>query len=81
MNVVNITKMNVAYMRIPRWMCRHSRRDMIRNEVICSKVGLGSVVDKLRYVRLIWFRHVKRRCADVPVKRCERLVGIGFERD
>lgn len=54
---------------------------MIRNEVICSKVGLGSVVDKLRYVRLIWFRHVKRRCADVPVKRCERLVGIGFERD
>ncbi|KAG5584745.1 hypothetical protein H5410_045179 [Solanum commersonii] len=47
--------------------------DKIRNEVIREKVRVASVVDKLREVRLRWFGHVKRRCADAPVRRCEGL--------
>lgn len=29
--------------------------------------------NKMRKVRLRWFSYVKRRCTDVPVRRCERL--------
>ncbi|KAG5579354.1 hypothetical protein H5410_049981 [Solanum commersonii] len=28
----------------------------------------------MREVRLIWFEHVKRRCIDASIRRCERLV-------
>ncbi|KAG5569172.1 hypothetical protein H5410_058938 [Solanum commersonii] len=59
-------KMHVAEMRMLRWMCGHTRSDRIRNEVIREKVGVASVVDKLREVRLRWFGHVKRRGADAP---------------
>ncbi|KAG5607135.1 hypothetical protein H5410_028627 [Solanum commersonii] len=48
-------------MRMLRWMCGHTRSDKIRNEVIPGKVGVASVVDKLREARLRWFGHVKRR--------------------
>ncbi|KAG5591785.1 hypothetical protein H5410_042299 [Solanum commersonii] len=41
-------------------MCGHTRSDRIRNEVIREKVGVASVVDKLREARLRWFGHVKR---------------------
>ncbi|KAG5586165.1 hypothetical protein H5410_046599, partial [Solanum commersonii] len=68
-----LKKMHVAEMRMLRWMCGHTRSDKIRNEVIWEKVGVASVVDKLREARLRWFGHVKRRCADAPVRRCEGL--------
>ncbi|KAG5609330.1 hypothetical protein H5410_020611 [Solanum commersonii] len=35
-----------------RWMCEHTRRDGIRNEDICDEVGVVSVEDKMRKVRL-----------------------------
>ncbi|KAG5582302.1 hypothetical protein H5410_052929, partial [Solanum commersonii] len=41
-------------------MYGHTRSDKIRNEVIREKVGVASVVDKLREARLRWFGHVKR---------------------
>lgn len=34
----------------------------------------------MREVRLRWFVHVKRRCVDVPLRRCERLVVVGVRR-
>ncbi|WMV46644.1 hypothetical protein MTR67_040029 [Solanum verrucosum] len=59
-------------------MCGHTRSDRIRNEDIRDKVGQAFVVDKMRKVRLRWFRHVKRRCIDALVRRCERLVIEGM---
>ncbi|KAG5613275.1 hypothetical protein H5410_024556 [Solanum commersonii] len=72
--------MHVAEMRMLRWMCGHARSDKIRNEVIREKVGVASVVDKLREARLRWFGHVKRQCVDAPVRRCEGLVVEGMRR-
>ncbi|KAG5591582.1 hypothetical protein H5410_042096 [Solanum commersonii] len=45
--------------------------DKIRNEVIREKVGVVSVVDKLREARLRWFGHV-RRCEGLVVKGTRR---------
>ncbi|KAG5586098.1 hypothetical protein H5410_046532 [Solanum commersonii] len=72
--------MHVAEMRMLRWMCGHTRSDKIRNEVVREKVGVASMVDKLREARLRWFRHVKRRGADAPMRRCEGLVIEGTQR-
>ncbi|KAL3356212.1 hypothetical protein AABB24_017079 [Solanum stoloniferum] len=76
----HVQKLHVAEMRMLRWMSGHTRSDKIRNEVIREKVGVSPVVDKLREVRLRWFGHVKRRCADAPVRRCEGLVVEGTQR-
>ncbi|XP_070008330.1 uncharacterized protein [Nicotiana sylvestris] len=67
-------------MRMLRWICGHTRLDRIRNEVIQNKVGVAPVEAKMREARLRWFRHVKRRRADAPVRRCERLALEGERR-
>ncbi|XP_059295335.1 uncharacterized protein LOC132048650 [Lycium ferocissimum] len=56
------------------------RRDMIRNEVTQGKVRVTSIADKMKGARLRWFRHMKRRCEDVPVRRCQSLAIIGVRR-
>lgn len=35
----------------------------------------------MREARLGWFGHVKRRCTDAPVQRCERLTIDSFRRE
>ncbi|KAG5571307.1 hypothetical protein H5410_061073 [Solanum commersonii] len=70
----HVQKMHVAEMRMLRWMCGHTRSDKIRNEVIREKVGVASVVDKLREARLRWFGHVKRQ-AETPQVRVLRGLG------
>uniref|UniRef100_M1BIV7 Reverse transcriptase n=1 Tax=Solanum tuberosum TaxID=4113 RepID=M1BIV7_SOLTU len=50
-------------------MCGHARRDMIRNEAIRYNMGVA----KMREAILRWLGQVKRRCTDVPLRRCERL--------
>lgn len=37
--------------------------------------------DKMREARLKWYKHVKRKCIDAPVRRGERLVMVGLRRD
>lgn len=49
-------------MKMLRWMCGNTRSDRIRNKDDRDKVGLTSVVDKMREARLRWFGHMKRRC-------------------
>ncbi|KAM3203386.1 hypothetical protein P3L10_031012 [Capsicum annuum] len=63
-----------------RWMCGFTRGDRVRNESIREKVGVASMEDKMREVRLRWFGHVMRRGTDAPVRRCERLALDGFRR-
>jgi len=72
--------MRVADMRMLRCLCGHTRSDKIRNDDIRFKVGVAFMVDKMKKVRLGWFGHVKRRCADAPMRPCERLVIEGTRR-
>ncbi|KAK4730683.1 hypothetical protein R3W88_023671 [Solanum pinnatisectum] len=65
-------------MRMLKWMCGLTRRDIIRNEDIHAKVEVA--MDKMRKSRMRWFRHVKRTCMDAPVRRCERLTIEGLRR-
>lgn len=60
-----------------RWMYEHIRSDKIKNKVIRKKVGVASLVDKIKEARFKWFGHVQRKCVDAPIRRCKRLnVGV-----
>ncbi|PHT72599.1 hypothetical protein T459_23384 [Capsicum annuum] len=72
--------LKVAKMRMLRWMCGHTRKDRVRNTIIREKVGVNSVEDKMREVRLRWFGHVMRRGSDAPVQRYEIPTMDGFRR-
>ncbi|VFQ58342.1 unnamed protein product [Cuscuta campestris] len=76
----HVCRVHAAEMRMLRWMCGKTRLDRISNEVIRRQVGMASVEDKLREARLRWFGHVRRRDADAPVRRCERITVIGGSR-
>ena len=54
-------------------MCGYTRLDRIRNVVIRERVGVAPLEDKMRESRLRWFGHVKRRCANALVRRCEKI--------
>uniref|UniRef100_A0A2P2N1Z1 Uncharacterized protein n=1 Tax=Rhizophora mucronata TaxID=61149 RepID=A0A2P2N1Z1_RHIMU len=41
-------KVNLAEMRMFRWICGHSRNEQIRSENICRKVPVALIGDKLR---------------------------------
>lgn len=60
-HVQKMNIMNIVDMRMLRWMCLCTRRDKIRNKNIRGKVGMTSVIDKMREIELRWFGHVKRR--------------------
>ncbi|KAL6566196.1 hypothetical protein OROGR_001811 [Orobanche gracilis] len=66
-----IRPMNVAEMRMLRWMCGHTKKDRLRNEVIREKVRVASIEDKMMENRLRWFGHVRRRPVEAPVRRLE----------
>ncbi|VFQ71742.1 unnamed protein product [Cuscuta campestris] len=72
----HVRRLHAAEMRMLRWMCGKTRLDRISNEVIRRQVGMAPVEDKLREARLRWFGHVRRRDADAPVRRCERITVI-----
>ncbi|KAL6517101.1 hypothetical protein OROHE_017807 [Orobanche hederae] len=67
----HVQKMNVAEMRMLRWMCGHTKKDRLRNEVIREKVRVASIEDKMMENRLRWFGHVRRRPVDASVRRLE----------
>ena len=45
-------------------MCGNTRRDKVRNEDICTKIGVHSIEEKMRENRLRWFSHVRRKPTD-----------------
>ena len=67
----HVQKMNVAEMRMLRWMCGHTRKDRLRNEVIREKVRVAPIEDKMMENRLRWFGHVRRRPTHATVRRLE----------
>lgn len=42
----HVHKMNVAEMRMLRWMCGHTRKDKIRNEIMRKKLGVVPIEDR-----------------------------------
>ena len=59
--------MDVAEMCMLKWMCGLTRMERIR----------GFPIAKLRENRLKWFRHVKRKTVDAPVRMVESLIVEG----
>jgi uncharacterized protein (DUF2236 family) len=43
----HIQQMSVAEMHMLRWMCGHTRKDQIRNEVIRDRVVVAPIEEKL----------------------------------
>ena len=62
--------MNVAKMRMLRWMCGNMRRDKMRNEDI---IGAASIEEKMRENCLRWFDHVRCKLTDAPIRRVEHI--------
>ena len=54
-------KLDVAEMRMLRWMCGVTRRDRIRNEVVRGTKKVRAISDKIQESRLRWFGNVMRR--------------------
>ena len=48
-------------MRMLRWLCGHTRRDRVRNEVIRDRVGVAPIEER-------WFGHVQRKPPEAPVR-------------
>jgi len=38
-----------------------------------GKIGVASMEDKMRDVRLLWLGHIRRRLRDASVRRCEMM--------
>ena len=51
-------KMNIADMRMLRWMRGKTRKDKIRNEQFREHLGASSIGDKIRKTHLRWFGRV-----------------------
>ena len=54
-------KLEVAEMRMFRWMCRITKLDKIRNERIRRKAKVGEIAKEVQERRLKWYGQVIRR--------------------
>ncbi|PKA66968.1 ataxia telangiectasia mutated family protein [Apostasia shenzhenica] len=69
----HINKINIAEMRMLRWMCGYTRKNRMGNEYIRKKVGVALIEDKLRESRLRWFGHLNHRSIEAPIRKIELL--------
>ena len=76
----HMNKINVAEMRMLRWMCGKTLRDRIKNENIRSMVGVAPIEAKIKEHRLRWFGHVYRRPTDAVVKKSDNIIVEGHTR-
>jgi hypothetical protein len=63
----HVQQLNVAEMRMLRWICGHTRRYRVRNDDIRERVGVAPIEEKLMQHRLRWFGHIQRRHEEAPV--------------
>ena len=54
-------KLEVAEMRMVRWMCGVTKLDKIRNERIRGTTKVGEITKNVQDRRLKWYEHVLRR--------------------
>ena len=54
-------KLDVAEIRMLRWMCGVTKLDKIRNETIRGTTKVGEITKKVLERRLKWYGHVMRR--------------------
>ena len=73
MNVKDERRLEVTEIKIIRWMCGVPRRDSVRNNVICERVGVTAISRKVQEKRLTWYGHVLRREADYVRRRIMEL--------
>ena len=68
-----VSKMNVAEMRMLRWMCGKTRRHKVRNERIRKMIEVAPIEEKMRENRLRWFGHIQRRPTNAPVRKSDAI--------
>ena len=73
-------KMEVAEMRMLRWMCGHTIKDRIYNDHIRERVEVTSIAEKMVENRLRWFGHIQRRGLDEPVRTVDQMVWSPYKR-
>ncbi len=54
-------KLEVAEMRMLRWMCVVRKLDKIRNEIIRGTTKVGEITKKVQEMKLKWYGHVMKR--------------------
>ena len=64
-------------MRMLRWMCDNTLRDIIRNRDFIEQLGVAPISANIRENRLRWFGHVQRKTFDAPVRRIESIIVEG----
>ena len=62
-------KMEVAELKMVRWVLGVTRKDKIRNEYVRETAKIAKLGDKVRNAGLRWYGHVKRREEDYVGKR------------
>ncbi|GJZ69363.1 hypothetical protein Tco_0632913 [Tanacetum coccineum] len=73
-------RVEVAELRMLRWTCGKTLRDIIPNEVYRAQLEVETIINKMREGRLRWFGHVRRRSQSAPVRRVKDLVVDGMRR-
>ena len=62
-------KIDVADMRMLRWMCGKTRKDKIKNERFQKHLGIVTIGDKIRQTHLRWFGHVQCKPVTASVRK------------
>ena len=62
-------KMDAPGMKMLRCRCGKTRKDKIRNECLEEYLGVASMGDNIKEIRLRWFGHVQRRPATALVRK------------
>ncbi|XP_046986893.1 uncharacterized protein LOC124561545 [Schistocerca americana] len=73
-------KMEVAEMRMLRWMCGVTRKYRIRNEFVRGAVKVGPMGKKIQESRLKWYGHLRKKGEEYIGNRVEDIKIEGARR-